>query len=144
MDRGILRDLVDRCGTSRGRDPWLNRDIEVAVGRGRDCDDSVRQKDAYAMPLHRSDYYVPPNYSTSLDAAYSLMKLLPKPVAVYLRPITEPPAEGLEFYPWNVALTRLEDEDRPQGWNGWAHTPALALCQALLRAVVADLNQNYV
>lgn len=131
MDPDILVALAHKADQATGRDPWLNRDIEVAVGRGRDCDDSTRQKDAYAMPLNRHDYYVAPSYSTSLDAALSLMDLLSAPARVLLTPLIDNPHGHL----WNVGLLRIEDGDPAMGWQGWGSSPAAALCGALLRAL---------
>jgi MYXO-CTERM domain-containing protein len=121
-----LIDLIERSERARGRDPWLNRDIEVALGRGRNCDNEMRQRDAYAMPLHRDDYYVAPAYTTSFDAA---LTLLPRDMMVSLHPFEK---DGERR--WNVGLVRLEDDDPPQGWQGYGAAPALALCAAALRS----------
>lgn len=122
-----LIDLIARCEQAQGRDPWLNRDIEVAIGRGRNCDNPTRQKDTYAMPLHRDDYYIPPNYTTSFDTAITL---LPRDMAINLLPYVDKD-RGRR---WQVGLVRLEDEDPPQGWQGYGASPALALCAAALRS----------
>jgi hypothetical protein len=130
-----LRELIYRAEIARGRDPWLNRDIEVALGRGRDCDNSTRQKDAYAMPLHRIDYYVPPEYTRSFDAA---LTLLPRDMHINLHPFADSNRDGKRR--WCVGLVRLEEDDPPQGWQGYGDNPALALVAAALRAHNRDLR----
>jgi hypothetical protein len=118
-----LRELICRAEMANGRDPWLNRDIEVALGRGRDCDASLRQKDAYAMPLHRNDYYVPPEYTRSFDAA---LTLLPRDMHINLHPFVDTERGKRR---WCVGLVRLKDDD-----------PALALVAAALRSHNRDLR----
>lgn len=138
-ERGMseLNELIERCKQAQGRDPWLNRDIEVALGRGRDCDDTTRQKDAYAMPLHRDDYYVPPEYTRSFDAA---LQLMPCPMHINLKPI-DPPDWGPHIK-WVVDLVRLDECDPIQGWLGFGANPALALTGAFLLSIRAKRRRD--
>ena len=122
IDCEILLALANRCEMVKGRDPWLNRDIEIALGNARRCDNLSRHTDAYVMPLHRHDYLVPPSYSSSVDAA---MRLRPTDWHIELRGVNDS---------WHVTMNETANLTTGKAF-GFAATPALALSAAALRAI---------
>lgn len=65
--------VIERLRTNTHRMPSLDRDIDIVLGLGRRCNDGLRHRDNYVMPMHRDDFVLPYRWTASADMAMSLV-----------------------------------------------------------------------